>query len=135
MARHDTTREGPVPPVRPQLKPALRRVWRDGTTLQLGVDPAAAVVLGGLDAGAARLVESLDGSLDVSGLHQAAAGLGLPSHTVDELLVVLGRAGVLEDGASDNRVLRGLPRDERDRLAPDVAAASITATDADGGAG
>jgi hypothetical protein len=124
-----------VPPVRPQLKPALRRVWRDGTTLQLGVDPAQAVVVGGLDEGVARLVEILDGSLDVRGLHASALDLGLAPRTVDDLLVLLGHAGVLEDAAADHRVLRGLPRDERERLRPDIAAASLTAAGHDGGVG
>lgn len=124
-----------MPPVRPQLKPALRRVWRDATTLQLGLDPARAVVIGGLDAGSARLVDCLDGSRDLGGLQQAAAVLGLGSAAVDDLLHLLGRAGVLEDAAADHRVLRTLSRDERDRLAPDIAAASITSRRTDGGVG
>ncbi|MCY7373338.1 MAG: ThiF family adenylyltransferase [Spirochaetaceae bacterium] len=124
-----------MPPVRPQLKPALRRVWRDATTLQLGLDPAHAVVIGGLDAGAARLVDCLDGSRDLGGLQQAAAGMGLGSAAVDELLHLLGRAGVLEDAAADHRVLRTLDRDERERLGPDIAAASIASGRADGGVG
>lgn len=124
-----------MPPVRPQLKPALRRVWRDGTTLQLGVDPARAVVIGGLDAGTAQLVESIDGSRDLRGLQATAAGLGLGAAAVEELLVLLGRCGVLEDAAADHRVLRALARDERDRLGPDIAAASIGSTRTDGGVG
>ena len=122
-------------PVRPQLKPALRRVWRDGTTLQLGVDPARAVVIGGLDARSARLVESLDGSRDLTGLHATAARLGIASDHVDDLLVLLARSGVLEDAAADHRVLGALPREERDRLAPDLAAASIAHPGTDGGVG
>ena len=124
-----------MPPLRPQLKPALRRVWRDGTTLQLGVDPARAVVIGGLDAGTARLVESLDGSRDLSGLQTTAAGLGLDAAAVEELLLLLGRCGVLEDAAADHRVLRALGREERDRLGPDIAAASISSAGTDGGVG
>ncbi len=122
-------------PVRPQLKPALRRVWRDATTLQLGLDPSRAVVIGGLDDGAARLVDCLDGSRDLGGLRRAAAGLGLATSAVDELLDLLTRAGVLEDAAADHRVLRSISRDERDRLGPDIAAASITSARADGGVG
>ncbi len=122
-------------PVRPQLKPALRRVWRDGTTLQLGVDPARAVVIGGLDARSARLVESLDGSHDLTGLHATAARLGIASDHVDDLLVLLARSGVLEDAAADHRVLGALPREERDRLVPDLAAASIAHPGTDGGVG
>jgi len=124
-----------VPPVRPQLKPALRRVWRDATTLQLGLDPSRAVVIGGLDDGAARLVDCLDGSRDLAGLHRTAAGLGLATAAADELLDLLAQAGVLEDAAADHRVLRTLGRDERDRLGPDIAAASIASGGTDGGVG
>jgi hypothetical protein len=119
--------------VRPQLKPALRRLWRDGTTLQLGPDPARAVVIGGLDARSARLVESLDGSQDLTGLHATAARMGIGSTQVDDLLVLLARSGVLEDAAADHSVLGAIPRDERDRLAPDLAAASLARPGADGG--
>lgn len=125
----------PVTPERPQLKPALRKVWRDGTTLQLGLDPARAVLIAGLDADAARLVESLDGSRDLRGLHATAAGLGLASGAVEELLVLLERSGVLQDAAADHRALRDLDRDERERLGPDIEAASINASGADGGVG
>jgi len=128
-------RSVPVPAVRPRLKPALRRVWRDGTTLQLGIDPASAVVIGGLDPASSQLVECLDGSRDIGGLHATADRLGLATRAVDDLLVLLGRCGVLEDAAADHRVLRSLARDERDRLGPDIAAASITAVDPDGGVG
>jgi hypothetical protein len=112
-------------PQRPQLKAALRRVWRDGSTLQLGVDPAHAVVISGLDPGAARVLDSLDGSRDLRSLAMGAARHGVDAARLDELLAVLSRAGVLEDAAADHRALAGLSRSERDRLAPDVAAASL----------
>ena len=104
-----------MPTQRPQLKPALRRVWRDGSTLQLGVDPARAVVIGGLDAGSARLLESLDGSRDLRGLTVGAARLGVDADRLQELLGLLSKAGVLEDAAADHRALAGLGRPERDR--------------------
>ncbi|HEX7186784.1 MAG TPA: thiamine biosynthesis protein ThiF [Actinomycetes bacterium] len=124
-----------MPPLRPQLKPALRRVWRDGTTLQLGVDPGRAVVIGGLDTASARLVESLDGTRDLNGLRVAAARLGLAPRHLEDLLGLLTRSGVLQDAAADQRPLAGLSREERDRLAPDIAAASIARAGLDGGAG
>lgn len=124
-----------MPPVRPQLKPALRRVWRDSTTLQLGVDPARAVVIGGLEPRWSRLLERLDGSLDVAGLQDSAAGLGLEPAELDQFLVLLERCDVLVDAGSDHRVLRALARPERDRLGPDIAAASIASRAADGGVG
>jgi hypothetical protein len=122
-----------MPTQRPQLKPALRRVWRDGSTLQLGVDPARAVVIGGLDAGSARLLESLDGSRDLRGLTVGAARLGVDADRLQELLGLLSKAGVLEDAAADHRPLAGLGRPERDRLEPDVAAASLLRGGAESG--
>lgn len=120
-----------MPSRRPLLKPGLRRVWRDSGTLQLGVDPAHAVVIGGLDAGAARVIEGLDGTRDLPGLAARAARHGVDARRLGELLDVLGRAGVLADGSG--RAL-GLSRDERDRLAPDVTAASLLPGAGDGAA-
>ena len=116
-----------MPPQRPQLKAALRRVWRDGSTLQFGVDPAHAVVISGLDPGAARVLDTLDGSRDLPGLAIGAARLGVDADRLDELLAVLGRAGVLEDAAADHKSLSALTPAERDRLGPDLAAASLRA--------
>jgi hypothetical protein len=122
-----------MPPSRPQLKPGLRRVWRDGSTVQLGVDPAHAVVIGGLDAGAARVLDTLDGSRDLRSVAASAARLGVDHERLAELLAVLGRAGVLEDAAAEPQALAGLHREERDRLAPDLAAAALLHRAADGG--
>jgi hypothetical protein len=114
-----------MPAQRPQLMPALRRVWRDGSTLQLGIDPARAVVISGLDPASARVLESLDGSRDLRGLTVGAARLGVDAARLRELLGLLSRAGVLEDAATGHRALAGVSRPERDRLAPDLAAASL----------
>lgn len=121
--------------MRPQLKPGLRRVWRDATTLQLGVDPRRAVVITGLDEGAARLVESLDGTRDLAALLAGAPQLGVEPERADEIVDLLRRAGVLDDGLADRGPLRRLPRGERERLGPDLAAASLVRADADGGVG
>ena len=107
------------------IKPALRRVWRDHQTLQLGADPSTAVVIGGLDRASARLVETLDGSRDLAGVQAAAQRLGVAPSRADHLLAVLHGSGVLTDGAADHSSLAALTPTERDRLAPDVAAASI----------
>jgi hypothetical protein len=114
-----------VHPRRPQLKPALRRLWRDASTLQLGMDPTRAVVIGGLDERSARLVERLDGTVDLAGLHEVAGRLGLSSDTVDEVLGLLGRSGVLDDAAAEVPALRALDPVDRERLASDAAAASL----------
>lgn len=120
-------------PVRPRLKPALRRFWRDGTTLQFGLDPTRAVVIAGLDRRRAQLVDRLDGTVDVPALHAVATTLGLTGGAVDDLLGLLGGSGLLEDAAGDEDVWNALDREERDRLAPDVSAASIARTHAPSG--
>jgi len=117
------------------INPALRRVWRDGSTLQLGTDPGRAVVIGGLDRPCAQLVERVDGTHDLAGLRAVAARLGVPAARADHLLGLLERSGVLHDGAADHRALARLSQAERDRLQPDVAAASATRAAPDGGAG
>ena len=117
------------------LNPALRRVWRDESTLQLGTDPSRAVVIGGLDPSSARLVERLDGTQDLTGVKAVATRLGVPAARFEHLLGLLERCGVLHDGAADHRALARLSQPERDRLQPDVAAASATRTAPDGGAG
>jgi hypothetical protein len=123
-----------LPPVRPLLKPALRRVWRDGSTLQLGVDPQHAVLISGLDAPEARLVESLDGTQDRAAVLAGAAGLGLDPWRVEQLLGLLHRSGVLDDAAADRQPLAQLSQLDRDRLAPDLAAQSVVRRGTDGGA-
>ena len=120
---------------RPMINPALRRVWRDGSTLQLGTDPGRAVVIGGLDRPCAQLVERVDGTHDLAGLRAVAARLGVPAARADHLLGLLERSGVLHDGAADHRALARLSQAERDRLQPDLAAASATRAAPDGGAG
>jgi len=122
-----------APPRRPLLKPALRRLWRDGATLQLGLDPAYAVVIGGLDPLSARLVESLDGTRELAGVLAAATRSGVEPWRAEEILALLTRAGVLDDAAADHTVLRTLHRHERERLAPDIAAASLSGASNDGG--
>lgn len=123
-----------MPPLRPLLTPALRRVWRDECTLQLGTDPGRALLITGLDAAAAQLVDSLDGTRDRRGVLALAAGLGLDTSRVDDLLALLDRSGVLQDGAADRRPLMTLSQLERDRLAPDLAAQSVVRSECDGGA-
>lgn len=47
--------------MRPLLLPTLPRLWRDATTLQLGVDPDRAVVIAPVDAATASFLSALDG--------------------------------------------------------------------------
>jgi hypothetical protein len=122
-----------MPSVRPQVKPALRRVWRDASTLQLGVDPSRAVVISGLDHSCAALVDALDGTRERRDVLATASQLGVAPSRARELLGLLERSGVLDDASADRRLLAALSQQERDRLAPDLAAASLVRGSNDGG--
>jgi len=112
--------------VRPMLKPALRRLWRDAATVQLGVDPERAVVLSGIDGPAATVLGLLDGSRDWAGVLAGAAAAGVQPESAAALLDLLAGAGALDDGARNpGLVAPPLARAERDRLAPDLAAVSL----------
>jgi bacteriocin biosynthesis cyclodehydratase domain-containing protein len=115
----------PVVVRRPALKPALRRVWRDATTLQVGLDPRRAIVLSGVSSSTARLIDQIDGTHDVEGLRASASRMGLGPDVADRLVAMLAGASVLDDAASDPAPLAALTLPERERLAPDLAAASL----------
>jgi bacteriocin biosynthesis cyclodehydratase domain-containing protein len=119
--------------VRPVVKAALRRVWRDSTTLQIGVHHQRAVVVGGVGAQTARLVAAFDGAHDATALRLMARALGLDESIVDRLVSMLSDAAVLDDAAADARPLAALSRAERDRLAPDLASISLVSGQLDGG--
>jgi bacteriocin biosynthesis cyclodehydratase domain-containing protein len=119
--------------VRPVLKTALRRLWRDQTTLQIGVHHQRALIVSGVSERTAQLVAALDGAHDAAALRSTARGLGLDESVADRLLAMLTEAAVLDDAATDNRPISALPRPERDRLAPDLASLSLVSGALDGG--
>lgn len=119
--------------MRPVMKTALRRVWRDSTTLQIGVQHERAVVVAGIGDQVGRLLASFDGAHDRSALRARARSLGLDAAIVDRLVSLLTEAAVLDDAATDARPLAVLPRVERDRLAPDLASMSVVSGQLDGG--
>lgn len=83
--------------MRPLLKPALRRLWRDPGTLQLGIDPRYAVVLGGVDLADASLLDLIDGTRETAELTAEAERRGHEPARVRHLLKVLGDAAALDD--------------------------------------
>jgi bacteriocin biosynthesis cyclodehydratase domain-containing protein len=103
------------------LNAALRRVWRDHETLQLGIEPRHAVVLHGMTRADERVLELVDGSRGVDDIVTEAAARGVDELTVRRLLAVLARARVLDDGAMQPR---GNERD-RQRLAPDALSVAL----------
>jgi bacteriocin biosynthesis cyclodehydratase domain-containing protein len=83
--------------VRPLLKPALRRLWRDPATLQLGIDARYAVVLAGVDLADVSLLDLLDGTRDVTELSAEAQRRGHEPERLHQLMKALGDAAVLDD--------------------------------------
>jgi len=117
--------------MRPALKAGLRPLWRDEETVQFGVDPRRAVALTGLGK-AAAVLSLLDGSRDADELVRTAQAYGTPAETTHQVLRLLASAGVLDDFPA--RLHRSLPDYLRERLAPELACASLAYGDGDGGA-
>ena len=102
----------------PLLLPALRRVWRDAETLQLGLDPRRAVVVGGLTPPVGALLAHLDGGGPAHVALERAAPDPADRVAASRLLTLLDAAGCLTDGPPE-----AVPA----ALAPDAAALSLTA--------
>ncbi len=119
--------------VRPRLKPGLRTVWRDSATLQIGLDPERAVVIGGVSAGDARVVAALDGSSDLAAVVALGAGVGVSEDRVTRLIALLRDGGALIDAAGATGTWRSRDLDERDRLRPDVVSSTLTSVPDAGG--
>ena len=105
-------------PARPALKPGLRLLRRDRTTLQLGLTPGAALVLEGVDDRDRQVFDLLDGSRDAAAVVRDAAALGVDPVRATELLDLLRRAGALDDGPPARALAAN-------RLAPDTLALSL----------
>jgi hypothetical protein len=108
--------------VRPLLKPALRRLWRDQSTLQLGIAGPHALVLTGLTPTDRAVIGLLDGTRDVETVITDAADTEAERDTARALLRTLEHAGALDDAAV---APPALGEDDRQRLAPDLLALSL----------
>jgi bacteriocin biosynthesis cyclodehydratase domain-containing protein len=109
--------------VRPLLKPALRRLWRDPSTLQLGISGPHAVVLAGLSPADRDLLDLLDGTRDVERVLSVASDAGVEPDAAARLLSTLEGAGALDDAAMVPAPSMG--EDDRQRLEPDMLALSL----------
>ena len=98
--------------MRPQLNPALRQLWRDERTLQLGVDPAHAAVLAGLDDASARLLARMDGTRTAAQLVGTAGALGSDAATATALIDDLVRDGLVVDASEGDRDVRTMSAGE-----------------------
>jgi bacteriocin biosynthesis cyclodehydratase domain-containing protein len=82
---------------RPVLLPGVRRLWRDPHRLQLGTDPARAMILELTDPASARLLDLLDGTLTDAALIRAAGRQGIPVEDAGAMLAALSEAGLILD--------------------------------------
>ncbi len=80
---------------RPQILPALRRLWRDTSTMQLGLTPEHAVLVSGIRSGEDILLAALDGTRDVPALRELAHAHDVHPERVEQLLQLLGNAQLL----------------------------------------
>ena len=103
----------PLP--RPTLLPGLPRIWRTPHTLQLGVDPARAVLLDLPEPRAARLLDLLDGSRSERHALAQAGPLGVRPGEAAVLLDTLREAGLVVPAQSL------FPSSMPARLAPEAA--------------
>ncbi|MEU0431313.1 TOMM precursor leader peptide-binding protein [Streptomyces sp. NPDC006290] len=118
----------------PIVKPALRRGWRDLNTVQFGMAPAHAMVLGPMDTATGSFLELLDGTRGMPLLREQGREMGLPDGHVDGLVDRLARSGLLDDttgGGPAADALRGR-KEVMDRLRPDLASLSLVAPEPGG---
>ncbi|MBW5426038.1 ThiF family adenylyltransferase, partial [Streptomyces sp. BG9H] len=115
----------------PTLKPALRRGWRDLSTVQFGVAPAHALVLGPMDTATSSFLTLLDGTRGLPLLREEAKRMGLPDGHVDALMGELSRAGLLDDSTGGGPAADALRKRSgpMDRLRADLASLSLLASE------
>ena len=114
--------------MRPLVHPALLRAWRDPATVQIGLDPVRAVVLGGLGRIDTAVLHAIDGIRDECALRDTAAQAGGDPARADRLVHLLRTAGVLVDAD------RATPDDPSDVRTPDRASLGLLTGSADAGA-
>jgi bacteriocin biosynthesis cyclodehydratase domain-containing protein len=111
------------------LKPALRRLWRDPSTLQLGLDPRHAVVVSGVGAADRELLSLLDGTRETEAAIAEAGRHGQSAQRGAALIDLLRDAAVLDDAE-----LAGPVGSITGRLGPDQLSLSLCHTSPGGAA-
>lgn len=111
----------------PKVKPALARAWRDLQTVQFGVTPAHAVVLGPVDTATGTLLDLIDGTRSMELLRAEGLRMGLADGRVEEVVRRLASAGLLDDataGGPRAQAVRARP-EALARLGPDLGSLSL----------
>lgn len=111
--------------VRPRLHPALTCVWRDPSTIQIGVGVDDAVVLGGLSQVAVTVIKAMDGTRNLEQLADIAMTSGGSRAVAHQLVETLVTADVLVNG----------DQCDSDTLDPDSATAALLTRTPDAGKG
>lgn len=113
----------------PMVKPALRRGWRDLNTVQFGMAPAHAMVLGPVDTATGGFLTLLDGTRGMPLLREEAHRMSLPDGHVDALVDNLSGSGLLDDATGGGPQADALRAKATvlDRLRPDLASLSLIA--------
>ncbi|GAA3110223.1 hypothetical protein GCM10020001_030770 [Nonomuraea salmonea] len=114
------------------MKPALRHLLRDESTLQLGTHPLRAVMLSGLTERVLKWIESLDGTRELETVLEEAALAGLDEPRARCLIDHLAAQGALHDASLEPGCLSDLPLAQRDRLRPELDALDLASTTLDG---
>ncbi|MFG1700701.1 ThiF family adenylyltransferase [Nonomuraea sp. NPDC049309] len=114
------------------MKPALRHLSRNETTVQFGTHPLRAVMLSGLSERVRKWIASLDGTRDLQAVLRDAARAGLDEPRARCLLDHLTGQGVLHDASAAPGCLSELPLAQRDRLRPDLDALDLASNAPDG---
>ncbi|WP_031506027.1 ThiF family adenylyltransferase, partial [Streptomyces megasporus] len=113
----------------PMIKPALRRAWRDRHTVQYGVTPAHAVLLGPVDTATGSFLDLFDGTRSLPRLREAAEAMGLGADTAERMVARLTAAGLLDDATAHRQTAFRV----EDRLRPDLGSLSVLHPEPGGG--
>lgn len=119
-----------TPLLRPTLVPGLVRLWRDRHTLQLGLDPARAVVIEVADPTVVRLLNLLDGTRSERTVLEQAAKGKVSRDQARALLDTLQEAGLVVPAQS--LLPTSLAEPARGRLAAEAAALALRRADSPG---
>jgi bacteriocin biosynthesis cyclodehydratase domain-containing protein len=109
--------------MRPTLLPNLRRLWRDGRTIQLGTEPSSAVVIEFPEARAARVLDLLDGTRTELHVVADAQALGVPEAYARQVIDQLRDAGLVI--GAHTLLPAGMAEPVRHRLTAEAAALAL----------